>query len=213
LLEKEKEKLIEELKKMGIQDPKVLKAIRNVPRENFIPEELKSFAYENAPLAIGEEQTISQPYMVALMTEMLNPEPGKKILEIGTGSGYQAAVLAYLGMEVYSTERIYSLYQKAKDDLEKLEYSDRIHCYFMNGISGLTDEAPFDGIVLTAAAEEFPYDLEKQLNKENGILVAPVGRAWETQRLYRVVYENGERREEPGIYCRFVPIKKGLKKT
>lgn len=202
------EKLVKELIRMGIRDEKVLLALKEVKREEFIPGKLRPFAYENVPLAIGREQTISQPYMVALMSELLNVRPGQKVLEIGTGSGYQAAVLEFLGAEVFTLERILPLYQDVLERFKRL--SIRAKVFWRDGEEGLLEEAPFDRVIVTAACEHSPAKLEEQLNQRDGILLFPLGPEEGTQQLIQVRYQAGKREEKSGIYCRFVPLKKGL---
>ncbi len=204
-----KKYLIKELKEMGISDDRVLDAIYQVPREKFVPNELVQFAYKNAPMAIGYSQTISQPYMVALMTEILQIKKGMKVLEIGTGSGYQAAILAYLGANVYTLERINGLYLSARARLNEIGFNN-IKCFYEDGFKGLPEYAPYERIIITAAIDDYPHFLEEQLNHEDGLLLSPVGEDGAVQQLYRVSYNNNERDEGFGIYCRFVPMKKGL---
>jgi protein-L-isoaspartate(D-aspartate) O-methyltransferase len=157
----------------GIHDPLVLKAMEKIPREAFVPEDLRESAYGDNPLPIGEGQTISQPYIVALMTEALELKGPEKVLEIGTGSGYQAAVLAEIVQEVYSVERVTSLTEKAKQVLEKLGYRN-VHFKVFNGTLGWPEHAPYDAVIVTAGAPEIPAPLVEQL-KEGGRLVIPVG--------------------------------------
>ncbi len=157
----------------GVNDQRVLNTMRSVPRHEFVPPEHREFAYRDAPLPITKEQTISQPYIVALMTELLALEGGEKVLEVGTGSGYQAAILAYLADEVHTIERYAELARQAKKNLEKLGL-DNVFIHIGDGSLGLPHEAPFDVIIVTAAAPSVPRELLKQL-KENGRLVIPVG--------------------------------------
>ncbi len=171
-LSKKKYELIESLSKKGIHSEKVLKAISNVPREKFIDESIQAKAYEDRALPIGGDQTISQPYTVAYMTSLLDSKPGDKVLEIGTGSGYQSAVLCEMGLEVYSLERIESLYYSAKKILDGLNYD--VKMYLGDGSVGLPAEAPFDSIIITAAAPNEPFHLLQQL-KVGGKIVVPVG--------------------------------------
>lgn len=197
-----------ELSRMGIRDEKVLQALGQVKREEFVPEKLRVFAYENIPLALGREQTISQPYMVALMSELLEVRPGLKVLEIGTGSGYQAAILEFLGAEVFTLERILPLYEKVLERFKRLSIRARV--FWRDGVVGFADEAPFDRIIVTAACENYQKNLEEQLNQQDGILLFPLGPEEGSQQLIQVRYHRGKREEIPGIYCRFVPLKKGL---
>lgn len=164
--------LIKKLVESGIKDKKVLDALNTVKRELFVSPELRRFAYENNALPIGNSQTISQPYTVAFMTEILNVDPGDKILEIGTGSGYQAAVLCELGAEVFSVERIEQLYKDAGTILKKAGYNVKLRC--SDGTKGWKEHAPFDGIIVTAGSPGLPEAFLKQLG-DGGRLVIPVG--------------------------------------
>ncbi len=168
-----KENLIAELKFQGINDQRILHAINQVDRSQFVPDISKGIAYLNRPLSIGEEQTISQPYIVALSMELLDLDPCDRVLEIGTGSGYQAAILSHLCKTVYSIEIIPGLYEKSRNLLNELGYKN-VHVRFGDGIEGWPEEAPFDKIVLAAAAPLHPEKLFEQL-KMDGIMVAPVG--------------------------------------
>ena len=162
-----------QLKGRGIRDGRLLKAFAEVPRERFIPKEIQPYAYEDRPLPIGEEQTISQPYIVALMVSLLGLRGGERILEVGTGSGYQTAILARLAETVYSIERIESLAKQAKERIEKLGYRNiRIRCG--NGALGWREHAPYSSVILSAAVPRLPKPLEEQV-AEGGCLVAPVG--------------------------------------
>ena len=159
----------------GISNPRVLGAMRSVPRHLFVPEAQRARAYENRPLPIGLGQTISQPYIVAAMTEALDPKPGDRVLEIGTGSGYQAAVLATLVERVYTIEILPELARGARTRLASLGY-ENVEVITGDGYRGLRREAPFDGIVVTAAPEKIPQPLIDQL-AVGGRLVIPVGRS------------------------------------
>ncbi len=165
-------------------DPRVLEAMKRVPRHLFVPRKLRSDAYRNRPLPIGYGQTISQPLIVALMTDLLEPKPGQNVLEIGTGSGYQAAVLAELGMRVYTMEIIEPLAQSAKKRLEALGYRT-ITTRWGDGYNGWKEEAPFDSIIVTAVEDHIPPPLLAQL-KPGGRMVIPVGHRFMTQRLVLV---------------------------
>jgi len=186
----------------GINDPAVLAAMRKVPRHLFIPEEYRREAYEDYPLPIGEGQTISQPYIVALMTQMLDIKPGCKVLEIGTGSGYQAAVLAEMGADVYTIEILPALAERARDRLYRLGYAG-VHVLVGDGYRGYLAAAPFDAVIVTAAPEEIPQPLVDQL-KVGGRLVVPIGKY--TQEL-KLVHkgENGTTTEDM-LPVRFVPM-------
>ena len=158
----------------GVKDPDVLRAMRTVPRHKFVPEEYIDYAYNDHPLPIGYGQTISQPFIVALMTELLQLKEGAKVLEIGSGSGYQAAILEELGyVEVYSIEIIPELAERAADTLEKTGYSS-VTLKQGDGYYGWEEYAPFDAIIVTAAPDHLPLSLTQQL-KDNGILVIPIG--------------------------------------
>lgn len=172
MYENEKEKLLAELVQQGIKDEKVLDAIRNVPRELFVPEILRHQAYKNVALPIGKGQTISQPLTVAIMTEALKVEKGMKVLEIGTGSGYQAAILDYLGAKVYTIERDFDLFKEARIRFQELGLKIATLCG--DGTIGWNEFAPYDGIIVTAAAPDVPKPLKDQLSI-GGRLVIPVG--------------------------------------
>lgn len=168
----------------GVTDDEVIAALRDVPRHAFVTEEYLSQAYENHPLPIGYGQTISQPYIVALMTEAAEVEAGDRVLEVGTGSGYQAAVLAEVADEVYTMEIIGPLAERAEEDLENLGY-DNVQVYYADGYFGLPDEAPFDAILVTAAPDHIPQPLVQQL-KVGGSLVIPVGPVGGYQTLWKL---------------------------
>ncbi len=164
--------------------PEVMEAMRNTPREEFVPAELKLFAYDNRPLPIGQGQTISQPYIVALMTDLLQPQQHHKVLEIGTGSGYQTAILSQLVNMVYSIEVISELGKAATERLQRLNYTN-IKTRIDNGYQGWAEYAPYDGIIVTAAASHIPPALITQL-KPGGKLVIPVGLPYMHQELMLV---------------------------
>ena len=203
--EKEVRRLIEhELIPEGITDKKVLDAIYEVKRENFIPPSLRDRAYGNYPLPIGENQTISQPYIVALMTQALDIKKSDKVLEIGTGSGYQAAILAELARIVYSVERLESLLEKARTNLYSQGYTNVI-LVPGDGSKGLPEYAPYDKIIVTAAAPKIPDPLIEQL-KNGGKMVIPVGDRF-TQDLILVEKAlNGRLYKKSLGGCRFVPL-------
>ncbi|MEW5912674.1 MAG: protein-L-isoaspartate(D-aspartate) O-methyltransferase [Thermodesulfobacteriota bacterium] len=157
----------------GVSDPAVLKAMRTVPRHEFVPEELRGMAYNDHPLPIGQGQTISQPYIVAYMSEALHLKAGQKVLEIGTGSGYQAAVLAAMGAKVYSIEILPALSRRAAADLKRLGYG-AVRLKVGDGYKGWPQEAPFDAIIVTAAAPHIPPPLVEQL-RPGGRMIIPVG--------------------------------------
>ena len=180
--------LVEQLQQKGIRDNNVLNAISVIPRELFIPTALRSRSYEDTALPIDNMQTISQPYTVAFMTQSLHIQPGKKILEIGTGSGYQAAVLAEMGADVVSIERLPKLSQQARDVLASLGY--KVHCRIGDGTIGWTEGSPYDGIIVTAGAPDVPEALARQLTI-GGRLIVPVGEL-EQQTLYCVTRTSDE---------------------
>jgi protein-L-isoaspartate(D-aspartate) O-methyltransferase len=189
----------------GVGSILVLDAMRRVPRELFVPEHLRDLAYADGPLSIGEGQTISQPYIVALMVEALCLYGGEKVLEIGTGSGYAAAVLAEIAGQVYTIERIDQLAQKAKTVLEEVGY-DNVQVIQGDGTLGWPHQAPYDAIVVTAGGPEVPESLKNQL-KEGGRLVIPVGADMYNQELLRVTrVSDSEFRSENLEYVRFVPL-------
>lgn len=178
--EDERKAMVELLRKRGIRDENVLRAMEKVPRHLFVPEAFIHYAYEDSALPIGCSQTISQPYTVAVMTEALEVKPGDKILEVGTGSGYQAAILAEMGAQVFTIERFEELLKTALETLSKLGYN--IVGTVGDGSIGWSEFAPYDGIIVTAAAPKIPKSLIKQL-KINGRLVIPIGDL-EVQELY-----------------------------
>lgn len=179
---KARERMIErDIISRGITDTEVLEALRRVPRHLFVPRELEKLAYEDTPLPIGYGQTISQPYVVALMTENLKAQPGDKILEVGTGSGYQAAVLSEMGCKVYTVEIIKALADEAQERLTRLGYRD-VSILWGDGYFGWKEHAPFDGILVTCAVDHIPPPLLEQL-KEGGRMVIPVGPPWSLQSL------------------------------
>ena len=187
----------------GIKDPRVLDAMRKVPRHRFVEEALVSQAYNDHPLPIGEKQTISQPYMVALMTEALELQGGERVLEIGTGSGYQTAILAELAEKIYSIERIRTLSVKAQRILDDLGYFNVV-LKVGDGTMGLKEEEPFDGIIVTAGSPDVPQPLVDQLAM-GGRLVVPVGDRY-TQALMKMVrVKEGITKTDLGG-CRFVNL-------
>jgi len=194
----------EQLKPRGVKSLAVLEAMLNVPRHLFVPEELQNCAYLDSPLPIGYEQTISQPYIVAYMTEQLEAAPGMRILEIGTGSGYQTAILTHLGCTVFSIEFMEEIAGKARQTLAALGY-DHVKVKHGNGYHGWPAEAPFDAIIVTAAPESIPETLIGQL-KTDGKMIVPVGRNYSTQWLKLIVKTDDGFIEKELIPVRFVPM-------
>ena len=197
-----------QIKKRGVTDKNVLSAMEEVPRHEFVAEGLKGVSYQDGPLPIGMDQTISQPYIVALMTELLDVSDEHKVLEVGTGSGYQAAVISHLAMSVVSVERIPELYKKAKKTLRKLGYNN-ITVVMADGSIGYKEFAPYDRIIVTAASPSVPDELIEQL-ADNGKMVIPVGGKF-TQQLVVLKKEAGKIIKTDSIGVRFVPLmgKKG----
>lgn len=207
LIAAEKEAMIRTLRQYGILDERVLNAMAKINRHSFIP--LPDFdlstAYGDFPVPIGYNQTISQPYIVAYMTEKLGIKPGYRILEVGTGSGYQSAVLAELGADVYSVERIHDLAARARDKLSEQGYP-QVHILAADGYSGWPEFAPYDGIVVTCAPNRIPEKLLEQL-KDGGIMILPIGML--SQQLWIVRKQNGDVIREEDMPVRFVPMKPG----
>jgi protein-L-isoaspartate(D-aspartate) O-methyltransferase len=201
-------RLLMELRRTGILDPRVLGAIEKTPRELFVPESFQDQAYENVALPIGHSQTISQPYVVALMTEKLELSGREKVLEIGAGSGYQAAILARLARRVFTIERHRLLVREAEYRFATLRLGN-IVTRFGDGTKGWPEQAPFDRIIVTAAASEVPQVLLDQL-APGGILVMPVGAEYHDQRLVRVRRGESGYETEALTWVRFVPLIAGL---
>jgi len=199
-----------QIKARGISDKRVLAAMRKVERHLFVPKEMQSLAYADQPLPIGEGQTISQPYIVAIMTELLNLKGDEKVLEIGTGSGYQAAILAELADTVYTIEIVKPLAEQADSLLTDLGYKN-ITVKHGDGFIGWEEHAPFDGIIITCAPPKVPQPLIEQL-AEGGRMVVPVGTLW--QELLLIEKEDGELKETSVLPVRFVPMTgEGVKKS
>lgn len=201
-----KERMIQrDLQSRGIQNPNVLQAMRSVPRENFVPESQCDRAYNNCALPLMLGQTISQPYIVALMTQMLQLEPNSCVLEIGSGSGYQAAVLAQIASQVHSIERIPELATYASSNLRHANI-DNVHVHVADGWDGWPQAAPYDGIMVTAAAEHIPKPLLKQL-RPGGRMMIPLGPTEGIQILIEVYKKpNGTIQQTERMGVRFVPL-------
>lgn len=196
--------LTDEVKRKGITDDAVLKAIGRVPRQLFFPSDFSQFAYRDAAFPIGHGQTISQPYTVAFQSELLRVKPGDRVLEIGTGSGYQAAVLSAMGVKVYSIEVVKPLLAQARKVLKNLD--SEIELYLGDGSLGLPQAAPFDAILVTAGAPDIPTSLVNQL-KIGGRLVVPVGPDRENQKMLRItrISQTENQTENLGDF-KFVPL-------
>lgn len=202
-LEAERREMVNsQIRARGVRDPRVLEAMEKVPRHLFVPEAMRAGAYADEPLPIGEGQTISQPYIVAYMTEALGLKGGERVLEIGTGSGYQTAVLAELAREVFTIELIESLSVRAREVLQTLGYGN-IRFRAGDGSRGWPEEAPFDAIIVTAASDHVPPPLLEQL-AVGGRLVIPVGEFFQRLDLYRRTKDGYERTEL--AFVRFVPM-------
>lgn len=193
-----------QIKQRGISDQRLLRAMKEVERHLFVPEHLQAKAYQDNPLPIGEDQTISQPYIVALMTDLVKLKGGEKVLEIGTGSGYQAAILGELVDEVYTIEILEPLASRSEKLLKELGY-DNVFVRQGDGFFGWPEEAPFDAIIVTCAPEEIPEPLLEQL-ADGGRMVIPVGKQWRWQRLKVVERAEGEITIEEVAPVRFVPM-------
>jgi protein-L-isoaspartate(D-aspartate) O-methyltransferase len=186
-----------------IKDERVLSAMGSVPRHEFVPEDRRAFAYEDRALPIGHGQTISQPYIVAFMTEQLKPQPTDRILEIGTGSGYHAAVLAKLVADVYTIEIVEPLAARAEQDLQRLGFNN-VKVRAGDGYLGWPEAAPFDAVIVTCAPDHVPEPLVEQL-KEGGRMIIPVGSGWE-QRLYMLEKRSGKVERRAVLPVLFVPM-------
>lgn len=207
----QREKMVEtQIAQNGIKDELVLEAMKKVPRHLLVPEKIRSYAYSDMPLPIGEGQTISQPYMVALMTELIKPNKEMKVLEIGTGSGYQAAVLAEIVKDVYTIEIFEALGLRASRDLKSLGY-ENIHVKIGDGYKGWPEEAPFDAIIVTAAPPEIPQPLIDQL-AEGGRMVIPVGQEDKVQQLILGEKRKGKFKTRFISSVRFVPFLRDFEK-
>ena len=200
----QRQRMVElQLKLRGIKDERVLAAMAKVPREEFVPADARVEAYEDGPLPIGYDQTISQPYIVAFMTEQLRPKESDRVLEIGSGSGYQAAILAELVGEVYTIDIVEPLAKSAEATLQRLGYNN-VHIKVGDGYKGWPEEAPFDAVIVTCAPEKVPQPLVDQL-KDGGRMVIPVGERF-AQQLYLLEKKNGQLKESVTLPVRFVPM-------
>lgn len=202
--ERRKQMVRTQLISRDIVDEKVLRAMAKVPRHEFLPAELWDRAYDDTPLPIGENQTISQPYIVAYMIQALSLKKGDRVLEVGTGSGYQTALLAEILEEIYTVEVRPQLARKALAKLNELGYGDRVKIHIANGSLGYDEEAPFDGIIVAAATFNIPEPLIDQL-AEKGKIIIPIG-GRELQTLVRATKINGQLIEEDLFKCMFVPL-------
>ena len=200
----QRQRMVEhQLKPRGIKDERLLAAMARVPREEFVPADERGDTYEDGPLPIGFDQTISQPYIVAFMTEQLRLKPSDRLLEIGSGSGYQAAVLAELVADVYTIEILEPLAKTAEATLQRLGYKN-VHLKIGDGYQGWPEEAPFDAIIVTCAPDKVPQPLVDQL-KDGGRMVIPVGERF-AQQLYLLEKKNGQLKESATLPVRFVPM-------
>ena len=200
----QRERLVtQEIERAGVSDPRVLDSMRQTPRHEFMPDAVRRFAYNDVAVPIGGQQTISPPYVVAYMTEQLRPEPTDRVLEIGTGSGYQAAVLSPLVADVYTIEIVATLAHRAERTLRRLGY-DNIHVRAGDGFQGWPERAPFDKIIVTCSPEQIPQPLVDQL-REGGQMIIPVGERYQ-QNLFRVTKSDGELLREPLQATLFVPM-------
>jgi len=206
----ERERMVQQqLRTRGIKDERVLAAMAKVPREEFVPQDSRAASYDDGPLPIGYDQTISQPYIVAFMTEQLRPKPSDRVLEVGTVSGYQAAILAELVADVYTIEIVEPLAKNAEATLPRLGYKN-IHMKVGDGYKGWPEEAPFDAIIVTCAPDKVPQPLIDQL-KDGGRMVIPVGERF-AQQLYLLEKKNGQLKESVSLPVRFVPMMRDAQK-
>ena len=196
-----------QLEARGIRDSTILAAMRKVPRHKFVPANQVAYAYEDTPLPIGYEQTISQPFIVAYMTRIVKPKAGQTVLEIGTGSGYQAAVLAEIVKQVYTIEIIEPLGKEAAERLKNLNYKN-IEVKIGDGYAGWKEHAPFDAIIVTAAAPYIPAPLKEQL-KDGGRMIIPVGSSDEEQQLMLIEKSGNKYKSRSMMPVRFVPFRRG----
>ena len=193
----------QQIEARGISDPATLAALRTVPRHEFLPMRLRSEAYADYPLPIGHGQTISQPFIVAFMTEAIRPQPGERILEIGAGSGYQAAILAQMGAEVYTIEIVEPLAEMARQTLERLGYKNA-HVKHGDGFRGWPEHAPFDAIIVTCAPDKIPAPLVEQL-RDGGRMIIPVGSGMNQELV--LLRKKGDKIEKQSVLpVRYVPM-------
>jgi protein-L-isoaspartate(D-aspartate) O-methyltransferase len=202
--------MVQELKRLGIRNQKVLDSMGRVQRHEFIPEKYKTRAYKDISIPLGDIQTVSQPYMVALMTEAMRPKAGQKVLEIGTASGYQAAVLAEIVDEVYTIEIVSELAKTADERLKRLGYTNA-HVKDGDGFFGWPEAAPFDSIIITCTADRVPPKLAEQL-KEGGRIVMPLGEEFSRQTLMVITKVGGRLVSRPLVEVEFVPMVGEIKK-
>jgi protein-L-isoaspartate(D-aspartate) O-methyltransferase len=201
----ERQNMVEQqLKPRGIRDERVLAAMAKVPREEFVAENVRAQSYADSALPIGHDQTISQPYIVAFMTEQLRPKPTDRVLEVGTGSGYQTAILAELVQDVYTIEIVEPLAKEASARLARLGYANA-HVKAGDGYQGWAEVAPFDAIIVTCAPDKIPAPLTQQL-KDGGRMLVPVGTTMMDQQLYLLEKKNGELAQTAILPVRFVPM-------
>jgi protein-L-isoaspartate(D-aspartate) O-methyltransferase len=206
-MDRQRQQMVDrQLRARGIKDARVLRAMQTVPRHRFVPESLSAMAYADTPLPIGHGQTISQPYIVALMSEVLAVKPGQRILEIGTGSGYQAAILAELEAVVFTIEIVRPLANQAKTNLQTTGY-DSVRIRIGDGYLGWPEAAPFDAIIVTCAPEKIPQPLQDQLT-EGGRMVIPVGEK-NHQQLMLLTKQKGKIQAQKVVDVRFVPMVDG----
>ena len=206
-MDRQRQQMVDQqLRARGIKDARVLRAMQTVPRHRFVPEALISMAYADIPLPIGHGQTISQPYIVALMSEVLAVKPGQRILEIGTGSGYQAAILAEMGAVVFTIEIVRPLADQAKTNLQPQGY-ESVRIKIGDGYLGWPEAAPFDAIIVTCAPERIPQPLQAQL-AEGGRMVIPVGEK-NQQQLMLLTKQKGKIQAQKVVDVRFVPMVDG----
>ncbi len=200
----ERERMVkEQIAMRGVTDERVLRAMRKVPREQFVPEQIRGQSYSDGPLPIGYDQTISQPFVVAFMTEKLGLRPTDRVLEIGTGSGYQAAILAELAAKVYTIEIVEPLGKRADETLQRLGYKN-VQVKIGDGYQGWPEHAPFDAVIVTCAPDHVPRPLVEQ-TKEGGRIVIPVGPAGD-QTLYLLEKKNGRLEQRNVLPVSFVPM-------